>query len=160
MKEVGQMLTRNAWFSKAIPVSAGRLRVPDALVYYIFLVAVCAVSMVGGCSFTEVESEEVTPEPVVLVDQTGKEWDVTTAVWKYGFEIERFEFGLGPNAIEPLIEPDMLSPGDRGYPADNGTFLVIGAAISGDIRAYAKFDIIQNEVVDEYIGGVPVAVAY
>jgi hypothetical protein len=140
-------------------VSAGFLRA-DAAFLWPLLGALVAVVIVSGCSFSEVKESTVTPETVVLVDRTGKEWDVSTAVWKYGFEIERFEFGLGPFAITPLVEPTMLSPGDMGYPADDGTFLVIGASINGDIRAYGKFDIVQNEVVDEYIGGVPVAVAY
>lgn len=138
----------------------GRSRIAGLLVLFIPLTAVVVSVVLGGCSFSEVTDERVTSEPVVLVDQTGKEWDITTAVWKYGFEVERFEFGLGPKAILPLLDPVMLSPGERNYPADDETFLVIGTAIEGDVRAYGKFDIIQNEVVDEFIGGTPVAVAY
>jgi hypothetical protein len=143
--------------------AARRFRPADAAFLWPLLgasIAVVALLAVSGCSFNEVTEEEVTPEKVVLLDQTGKEWDVSTAVHKYGFEVERFEFGLGPRAITPLIEPTMLSPGDKGYPSPDGEFLVIGVSIKGDIRAYGKYDIIQNEVVDEYIGGTPVAVAY
>ncbi len=157
------MVKRQQRISRSIVSAARRFRPADAAFLWPLLgalIALAALLVVSGCSFNEVTEEEVAPETVVLTDRTGKEWDVSTAIHKYGFEVERFEFGLGPYAIAPLIEPPMLSPGDRGYPGDDGTFLVIGASISGDIRAYGKFDIIQNEVVDEYIGGTPVAVAY
>jgi hypothetical protein len=39
-------------------------------------------------------------------------------------------------------------------------YLILGASINGDSRAYVKLDIVKHEVVDEVIGGVPVAVAY
>lgn len=119
-----------------------------------------AASVLGGCSFTEVNEEEMAAEAVVIVDRTGKEWDVTEAVSRFGFEVERFEFGLGPHAIRPLIEPELLSPGDLGYPGPDEQFLVIGASINGDARAYGKLDLMRNEVVDDYIGGAAVAVAY
>ena len=37
---------------------------------------------------------------------------------------------------------------------------MIGASFNGDVRAYGIFDMMRNEVADEFIGGVPVAVAY
>ena len=154
------MVRRIATFSKTIPHHTG---LADSVVFFALLTAVVAAAFLGGCSFTEVTEDtekQPVPDPVVLTDQTGKEWDITTAVWKYGFEVERFEFGLGPRAIRPLIEPEMLSPGDFGYPADDAPFLVIGVSINKDDRAYGKMDLIKNEIVDEYIGGAPVAVAY
>ena len=117
----------------------------------------------SGCSFSEVSTGDSTSksaEPVILVDQTGKEWDITSAVNKYGFEMGRFEYGLGPFAIEPIVEPEVLNPNDAGYPESEGTFLVIGTSINGDTRAYGRLDIVQSEIVDDYIGGVPLAVAY
>jgi hypothetical protein len=132
----------------------------DRIVLLAWVALVAAAPVLGGCSFTEVNEEETPIEPVVLIDETGKKWDVTSAVNKYGFEVDRFEFGLGPRAIRPLIEPEMLSPGDSGYPSDDAPFLVIGTAINGDARAYGKLDISAHEVVDEIVGGAPVAVAY
>jgi len=154
------MVSRRAGNSRVITQGRVKSEFADRLVFFVSLAALVAASVLGGCSFTEVNEEETTPEKVVLVDLTGKEWDITSAVWRYGFEVERFEFGLGPRAIRPLIEPNMLSPGDFGYPGEDAPFLVIGAAIDGDIRAYGKLDLTVNEVVDEYIGGAPVAVAY
>ena len=140
--------------ARSISIPAG------GLLYLSLLAALAAALISSGCSFSEVTTDETTAKPIVLVDQTGKEWDVTSAVRKYGFEIKRFEFGLGPYAIEPMIEPAMLSPGETGYPISEGTFLVLGTSINGDTRAYGRFDIVSSEVVDDYIGGVPLAVAY
>jgi hypothetical protein len=154
------MVKRNAPFSKTIRLRAGAA---DSVVFFALLTMVVAAAVLGGCSFTEVTEdteEPPVPDPVVLVDQTGKEWDITTAVWKYGFEVGRFEFGLGPLAIRPLIEPEMLSPGDLGYPGDDEPSLVIGVSINGDVRAYGKLALHINEVADDYIGGAPLAVAY
>jgi len=147
-------------FSKTILQAARGASLADCLVFFVTPAAVLAAAALGGCSFTDVNDEISVPEKVVLTDQTGKKWDITTAVHKYGFEVERFEFGLGPDAIKPLIEPEMLSPGDAGYPSDDDVFLVIGVSIGGDDRAYGKMDLTKSEVVDEYIGGAPVAVTY
>ena len=154
------MIKRHARNSKSISTARSRDRLADGAIFFFLLFVLAVAVILGGCSFTDVNNEETTPEPVVLVDQTGMEWDITTAIWKYGFEVARFEFGLGPRAIQPILEPEMLSPGDRNYPANDATFPVIGVVINGDVRAYGKFDIIQNEVVDDNIGGTPVAVAY
>jgi len=117
------MVNRRGGNSRVITLGEVKSGLADRVVFFVSLAALVAAAVLGGCSFTEVTEEEATPETVVLVDQTGKEWDITTAVWKYGFEVERFEFGLGPRAIRPLIEPDMLSPGDFGYPSNDAPFL-------------------------------------
>jgi hypothetical protein len=156
------IVTRNKFSKPNSPTArARRISIPAGGLLYLSLLAALAAALISsGCSFSEVSTDETPTEPVVLVDQTGKEWDVTSAVRKYGFELKRFEFGLGPYAIAPMIEPAMLSPGDAGYPISEGTFLVIGTSINGDTRAYGRFDIVSSEVVDDYIGGVPLAVAY
>jgi len=135
--------------------------------FYLFLALMVALLVAGftvtGCSLSDTEVEEIAQDPtkpVVLVDQTGKRWDITTAVFKYEMAVSGFEFGLGPYAIKPLIEPPLLSPGDINYPPDDTPFQILGVSINGDSRAYGKLDIVRHEVVDEVVGGVPVAVAY
>lgn len=154
------MVNRTDRISKTIPLDARGAGIADSVVFFALLTVVVVAAVLGGCSFTEVTEEKSVPEPVILIDQTGKEWDITTAVWKYGFEVERFDFGLGPRAIRPLINPEMLSPGDIGYPGDDEPSLVIGVSINGDVRAYGKLQLNLNEVADDYIGGAPLAVAY
>ncbi|MFQ5602739.1 MAG: hypothetical protein ACE5HS_05670 [bacterium] len=112
--------------------------------------------------------DEVTPgEPVetdttkiFIVDRTGKRWEISHAVHKYGFVPEKFEFGLGPNAIPPILEPKMLRPGQPGYPDASSTFLVLGTSFEEDARAYSIQKLGLNEVANEKFSDVHVAVAY
>ena len=96
----------------------------------------------------------------IIVDETGKEWDVTHAKEKYGMEPSGFQFGLGPDAIRPILHPSLLSPEDPGYPHEAENFLVIGTTLDGDSRAYAISDLIDHEIADDKFGDVHVAVAY
>jgi hypothetical protein len=119
-----------------------------------------AAAAVSGCSVEKVSVTEGTRRTYVITDVQGQAWDVTSAAYDYGMDPDRFEHGLGKNAITPLENPVLLSPGDRGYPGDDASFLVIGARIGGDARAYGKLDVIRHEVVDEVIDGAHVAVTY
>ncbi len=97
---------------------------------------------------------------IVIVDRTGKEWDITHAVKKYGMKADKFQFGLGPDAIQPILDPSFFSPGENGYPDNNATFLVIGTSINGDTRAYPIFVLKSREIIDEQFDSTYVAVAY
>lgn len=101
---------------------------------------------------------------IEIVDRTGKKWDITHAVNKYGFEPDKFQFGLGPDAIKPILDPQMLCPGDPGYPKERSErdelFLVLGASINGHTRAYPLKVMSRHEVADEKFGDSYVAVAY
>jgi hypothetical protein len=97
---------------------------------------------------------------IFIVDNTGKEWDVTHAANAYGKQPERFQFGLGPDAIRPIQNPKFLNPGDAGYPADNDDRLVIGSVFNGVNRAYPIDVLSSHEIVDDVFGDAHVAVAY
>ncbi len=99
-------------------------------------------------------------ERIVIVDKTGKEWDITHAVNQYDFQKSNFNYGLGPNAIQPINNPEMLSPGDNGYPNDTSSERVMGVEINGEARAYPVSVLSRREVVNEFIGDSHVAVAY
>ena len=105
----------------------------------------------------QVEENE---EKIFIVDETDKRWDVTHAVNNYGFEPARFQFGLGPDAIRPILNPQMLSEGDPGYPSDDAGFLVMGVNLNGHVRAYRLTVMSHHEVVDEQFGDSFIAVAY
>ncbi len=122
--------------------------------------ATAAAAVLAGCSTERTTVTEIPHDPVVLVDADGLETDISYAVYELGMEADRFEFGLGVGAIQPLIQPRLVGPGQPGYPAPDGTFLVVATEIQGDARAYGMFDIRRNEVVDEIIGGAHVAVTY
>ncbi len=161
------MKKRHARNSNTISIALSRERVADGAVFLVLLFVLAVAVLLGGCSSTDVtieetETEEVieTGDPVILVDMTGKEWDVSTAVYKYGFNVKYFEYGLGPFAIRPFINPEMSRPGTPGYPLDDAVHPVIGVSVAGDDRGYGIFDLISREVADDVIGGVPLAVAY
>ena len=113
------------------------------------------------------EDEEIEDDPVqrdttqiFIVDQTGKKWEIGHAVRQYGFEPDRFEFGLGPNAIPPILEPQMIEPGEPGYPDRNSSFLILGTRLEEDARAYPLAVMAIHEIVDEDFDDLYVAVAY
>ena len=129
------------------------------------LVALGMLLMCMGCSSVEGPAEEVTQikevdDRIFIVDQTGKEWDITHAVRVYGMRPEYWQFGLGPYAIRPIIDPKFLSLGDRGYPRSDESHLVIGTTIGGESRAYSTNDLNAHEVVDDVFDGVHVAVGW
>ena len=95
---------------------------------------------------------------VFITDVTGKAWDVTHGARKYG--MERFEYGLGPFAIKPIMNAKMLSPGDPNYPGDSHGLLVIGTSLNGFTRAYPTEILSRFEVANEQFGDAHVAVAY
>jgi hypothetical protein len=97
---------------------------------------------------------------VEIVDRTNKSWDVTHASAAYGLAASRFEFGLGPFAIRPILDPQMYSPGETGYPSDGLRERIIGVRLNGDARAYRLDHLARHEVVNEQFGEAHVAVAY
>ncbi len=121
--------------------------------------------LLGRCSTSP--TEQSGPKAVVerdgkvfIIDVTGKSWEVTHAKEMYGMEPHLFQYGLGPYAIRPILDPEMLSKGERGYPADNDIFLVLGTEIDNDARAYPLEVMSYIEIVDEKFGNTHVAVAY
>jgi hypothetical protein len=105
------------------------------------------------------EEEEDEEEKIYIVDRTGKQWDITEAVNVYKFDPDDFRFGLGPNAITPLINPEMFSPGDPGYPAPDDT-QIIGTTINGDTRAYPLNTLVFHEIANDSFGDIDVAVGF
>ena len=128
-----------------------------------FLPAVFIALLVSGCSFTSTDIETLSAPSSGLYfieDANGDRWDVTHAVTHYGFQLSFFSSGKGPYARAPIIDPEMLSPGDPGYPPAFATTQVLAVAVGSAARAYSRADIMRNEVVDETFAGAHIAVAY
>ncbi len=104
--------------------------------------------------------EETDIEKIFITDRTGKKWDITHAVNQYDLVPERFQFGLGPNAIPPIIGPEMISQGEPGYPGDTDAFLTLGTSLNDQPRGYKLSILSRHEIVDEVFGDAHVAVAY
>lgn len=126
----------------------------------LFFFQSCSDKTVGPELVNEIEDAVDDENKIFITDRTGKKWDVTHAKEKYGMEPEKFQFGLGPNAIRPIILAKMLSPGDQGYPISSLSFLVMATNILGDTRAYPISTMSQHEVANEVFGDAHVAVAY
>jgi hypothetical protein len=99
-------------------------------------------------------------DTVIIVDNTGKPWDITYGIHYYDLDKFDYNFGQGPFSFLPIIDPDFLSPGDPGYPEPNLDFRVLGVTIDSDSRAYRLNDLIGHEVVDDRFDTVYVAPAY
>jgi hypothetical protein len=99
-------------------------------------------------------------ERIVITDQTGFDWDVTHAFWQYDLDPDNYNFGLGPYAFTPIINPVFLKPGDVGYPAPHETFRVIGTIVNGNSRAYRVQDLTSVETANDTITNEALLVAY
>jgi hypothetical protein len=97
---------------------------------------------------------------LLIRDVTGKEWDVIHARNRYGMLPSQFQYGLGPQAIRPILQPHMLLPGEAGYPEADGRFLVIGVDLFNFTRSYPIQVMGWHEVANERFGKTHVAVAY
>jgi hypothetical protein len=124
----------------------------------VLLVAIAALAAMA-CEFgSRTVTEHLTP--AYLTDLQGNRYDITFAALEWGFDPDRFSESAGPDARPALIDPEMLSPGDPGYPGELASVHVIGAAVGGDSHAYPIVQISRNEVVDDIVGGSHVTVAY
>ena len=102
--------------------------------------------------------------PIFITDRYGDRFDVAHAIRHYGMRVSRFEFGIGKNTIKPLNHPDMVSPGEAGYPAEGSMWNrgpdVIGLVLEDEVRSYPVHELTRHEVVNETIGHTEAAVAY
>jgi hypothetical protein len=131
--------------------------------------SLCILPLLFACKEqkTVTSSGDIAPPLVIadtnqifIVDNSGKQWNITHAVNKYGFSAGKFQFGLGPNAIPPIINPEMLTPGDPGYPSAENEQRMIGAVFNNDARAYSLNVLLSHEIVDDKIDNKYVAIGF
>ena len=114
----------------------------------------------GGSQSQRAYQNVVKDGGAFIQDRSGKVWHVAHAQ-KYGMVPSGFQYGLGPFAITPIMNPRMLSPGDPGYPSDYENFLVLGANLNGFARAYPIRGVMsRHEIANEQFGDAHVAVAF
>lgn len=101
-----------------------------------------------------------TGPPVTITDRADHVWDISTAVYKYGFDADQFDYGLGVNVIRPIDGPDFLAPGDDGYPGAGEDFPLVGVERAGEARAYPIGILTRHEIVNDFIGDAHLAVSY
>ena len=114
----------------------------------------------GDVSTSSVPSAIVDPEDsAFIIDGTGKRWDVGHGS-QYGLDPRGYEAGLGPFAIRPIRNPQMLGPGDEGYPSAASPFPILGVFLNGFARAYPLAVMYNHEVANEVFGETHVAVTF
>ena len=72
--------------------------------------------------------------------------------------VELMSGGPPPDGIPPIDSPTFLQAADVDFLADNEP--VMAVEIGGDARAYPVQVLIWHEIVNDTVGGVPVAVTY
>ena len=121
---------------------------------------IALMSSFAGCRISSTTVEDIPLPEIYLEDLNGNRYNIAHAIVHYDFELNGFSASAGPLARAPMIEPDMLAPGDVGYPDEFATLAIIGASVGGESRAYPIRDISRYEVVDERFGQTHITIAY
>ncbi|MEZ5220556.1 MAG: DUF3179 domain-containing protein [Ilumatobacteraceae bacterium] len=159
MGALSQLLGRAGWFAVAIAVT-GACVPNDA----------ATDTPAPSASSSEVGGAHTVPTvPVVQVASSPDE-DVPSALLAarggtvHGLpepEVSLFELTSGgppPDGIPPIDEPRFVAAADVDFLADDEPVLAI--EIDGDARAYPVQVMIWHEIVNDTVGGVPIAVTY
>ena len=104
-----------------------------------------------GC----VDSEGDEKSKIYISDRRGERWDITQAV-SIGFKPEKFQFGLGRDAFEPL-DDTFLKNDTSKTPSD---LRIIGIAGESDAQAYSIPKLTGHEIANTTLGTEPIAAAY
>lgn len=102
----------------------------------------------------------VVPEPIILTDRRGEDWDITSAVLEFRLWEQWWGHGIGRHTIRPVIDPNMVGPEDYNFPDPQSLVKILAISHNGDNRAYKMGDLPNREVVNDVVGGVPVAACY
>lgn len=102
----------------------------------------------------------IVPEPIIITDLTGEDFDITNAVLRYNIALNGWAHGLGRDRIPPIINPVFIHPGEPGYPHPENLADIIAVDFGGEQRAYAIGDLVGREVVDDTVAGVHLAATY
>jgi hypothetical protein len=94
-------------------------------------------------------------DKIYLVDRTGERWDITQAV-SIGFDPNRFEFGIGRLAFNPLDETHW----DSNPKTHNSTTRVIGVVGDSDAHAYSVEKLRHHETANTFLGSEAIVAGY
>lgn len=100
------------------------------------------------------------PEPIILTDRRGEDWDITAAVLEFRMAEEYWGHGIGRHSIRPIIDPFMIGPEDPLYPDPENLVEILAVNYNDDRRAYKMGDLPNREVVNDVVGGIPIAACY
>ena len=114
----------------------------------LFVVLLCAITLLSG--FVRQKGEKI-----FIVDQTGRQWDVTRAKAN-GFDPKGFQYGIGKDAFVTLDDRH-LTPGET---AGGSNPRIIGIRQGDEAHAYSVDKLWRHEIANTLINGLPVAAGY
>lgn len=120
-----------------------------------------ALACLAAVTWLSCSDSSVVEKPldrIIIRDQDARDWDITQAVYRYGFVPDKFLFGLGAFVVRPIVDPPVATASDTTYPDAGESFTVVGVVVGNRARAYRITDIQSSEVVDDVLGGLPLAV--
>ena len=95
------------------------------------------------------ESEAVTPPETIMV----------TKGLKHIVPLDKIRSGGPPkDGIPSIDDPKFVTVSESQFMSDSD--IVVGLEINGEIKAYPLFIMVWHEIVNDKVGGVPVAVTY
>lgn len=84
---------------------------------------------------------------------------MTTKGQKHLIPLDKIKSGgPPPDGIPSIDNPKFVKADDAKFVLNSD--VVIGLEINGDVRAYPLFILVWHEIVNDYVGGTPVAVTY
>jgi len=114
-----------------------------------------ATTVLGGFVSLTHGVVKKTGDRVAIVDRWGEHWDVTQAE-SIGFKPERFQYGIGRNAIKPLNDTHLTD-----QQQDTIEHLrIIGVKEGDHAQAYSVPRLVRHEIANTTIGSKPIAVGY
>ncbi len=95
----------------------------------------------------------------VIITQIADDGVMTTNGQKHIIPLEKIKSGGPPKDGIPSIDtPEFTEASQEYHVSDSDT--VLGLEINGDVRAYPLSILVWHEIVNDNVGGVPVAVTY
>lgn len=121
-----------------------------------------ATDLAGNIQDAELATVRTTivPEPIIITDLTGEDFDITNAVLRYHIGLGGWAHGLGRDRIRPIIDPDFAFSGEPGFPHHENLADVMAVDFGGQQRAYPIGELANREVVDDTVAGVHLAATY
>ena len=106
------------------------------------------------------EPQEITPEPVSETKQNTKQLNIqVTKGQKHIVPLDKIRSGGPPkDGIPSIDEPKFALLSDANFLSTED--IVIGLEINGEAKAYPLFIMVWHEIVNDNVGGTPVAVTY
>jgi len=124
--------------------------------YYIFSSIGVGIVIIAGLFFMEYSQPDLS---LASVEFTQNSKIMTTDGLKHIVPLDKIKGGGPPrDGIPSIDEPEFTSVSEAEFMSDND--IVIGLKINGDTKAYPLFIMVWHEIVNDNVGGVPVAVTY